>query len=486
MSEAVTKGKSGKALKAGLWYTISSITVKAIFVITTPFFSRMMTTEEYGIASNFNSWHNLLMIFCSLNLTYSIGRAKLDFQGKLDEYVGSMQLLSLFATTGLCLIALPFTGWLAEAMELNIPMMYILMIYLVFNPIISFTQSRYRYQYEYWGNIRIAAYSTLMSVGLTFLFMVFFKTDRYYPKILGSAVPACLLGIVYWVLAIKRKKASINLTYWKYGLRISLPLIFHSVSLYVLAQSDRLMITKFCGASDNGIYTLAYGFAVLINVILGSVNEAWLPWFHDSYFEGETDEIRKNVKPLIVLGCMMGIGCIAIAPEAMMILGPEEYRMGQWAVAPVALGLICQFLYQQYVHIELHLKKTQYISLGTVFAAALNIALNAIFIPKYGFIAAAYTTMFCYFILMFVHLFITRVILKVHIYDDWFIFTALFVVAGAAAGFMLLYDHVVIRYIILVILCGVYLLTNRSFIQKLIKSMKNKKGGQNEENMENV
>ena len=91
--KTILSKNDNKALKAGIWYTISSVTVKAITILTTPIFTRMMTTSDYGLATTFTSWYSLLMIFCSLNLTYSIGRAKLDFPGKLDEYVGSMPVL---------------------------------------------------------------------------------------------------------------------------------------------------------------------------------------------------------------------------------------------------------------------------------------------------------------------------------------------------------------------------------------------------------
>lgn len=70
-------------------------------------------------------------------------------------------------------------------------------------------------------------------------------------------------------------------------------------------------------------------------------------------------------------------------------------------------------------------------------AAAMNIILNLIFIAKFGFLAAAYTTLFCYFVLMFVHLFINRIVLKVHVYDDWFMFVAIGAVAASAIGFMI-------------------------------------------------
>ena len=81
----MTKNTESVALKAGAWYVISSISVKAVSIITTPIFTRLMTTKEYGYVATFTTWYSLLSVFCTLNLSYSIGRAKLDFPDKLDK-----------------------------------------------------------------------------------------------------------------------------------------------------------------------------------------------------------------------------------------------------------------------------------------------------------------------------------------------------------------------------------------------------------------
>ncbi len=81
---------TGVALKAGMWYVVSSVMVKAVSVITTPIFTRILTTDEYGYVSTFATWYSLLLVICSLNLTYSIGRAKIDFPDKLDDYIAHL------------------------------------------------------------------------------------------------------------------------------------------------------------------------------------------------------------------------------------------------------------------------------------------------------------------------------------------------------------------------------------------------------------
>ena len=462
------------ALKAGAWYVISSVMVKAVATITTPIFSRMMTTAEYGVTHTFTSWHTLLITFCTLNLTFSIGRAKLDYPDKLDDYIGSMQLLSLIVTSSLAAVALIFIGPVASMLELSEFAVVLLVLYLLFFPSITFFQNGFRYRYHYKENVAIAWFISLSSVILSLVLMLAFSNDKAHMRMLGVTAPIVVLSICFWVVSIKRKNIKANKEYWAYGLKLSLPLVLHTVSLNILAQSDRIFIAKICSDADVGIYSLVYNYGILISVVTNAVADGWLPWFHDKYFAKSFAEIRKNVKYVIVLGCYVGLACIAFAPEAVMILGGEKYMSGVYCVPPIVMGILCQYVYTHYVNIELHLKKTKYVSIGTVIAAVINIILNAIFIPQYGFVAAAYTTFFSYVCLLFIHFGITRAVLKVKLYNDFFMFLAVLITGAVAVPLIYTYSHNLLRYGIAAIGFISMLIVFRRFIVSYIQKLRSK------------
>lgn len=468
--------RSNNAVKSGMWYTISSISVKAILIVTTPIFTRLMSTADYGISATFSTWFSLLNVVCSLNLWYAIGRAKLDFPGKLDEFVGSIQLLALMFTAVLGGVSFCFIDKVCGMLELDKPVVIALFVYLLAYPAVQFTQSKFKYLYNYKGNIAITVYTTISTVLISLVMVLILSEHRALGKSLGAVISALCLASGVWIYTLKNKFAKVNLTYWKYALNISAPLILNSISLNILAQSDRIFITKFNGADYAGIYSLAYSYVVLINIVLNSVNEAWLPWFHDTLNDGYNDQVRKNVKPLVLFGCWFGVGCMALAPEAITILGGAAYMEGVWVVPPVTLGIVCSYIFQHYEHIELHMKKTWFISVGTIVAAAINIVLNYIFVPVYGFVAAAYTTLFCYLILMIMHNFISRKILGLHLYDDRFMYAALFGTCVLSVVFMLLYNAFWLwRWLLLVAISVVYLALNRKMIMGVVHKFIKKK-----------
>lgn len=475
MNEGTEKNVGDIALKAGIWYVISSVLVKAIVVITTPLFTRIMSVEEFGTVATFTSWYSMLLVFCTLNLNYSIGRAKLDFPGCLNDYIATIQLVSAGVVGLLFVGVLFFLEPIADLLELSPLMVILLMIYLLFSPAINFAQNGYRYRYLYKQNIAIAWYiaisSTMMSVVL--ILVMEEKKDLY--RIIGTVLPVIILSLYFWIRQFKEKRLRVNKRYFKYGIKLSVPLILHTVSLNILAQSDRIFITKIWGASYTAIYSLAYSYGMLISIVTNAVADGWLPWFHDTYYAGEFDKIKKNVKLVVLLGCYIGLACIALAPEAIMILGGSRYREGIYCVPPIVLGVVCQYIYTQYVNIELHLKKTQYVSIGTACAAVLNIILNIIFIPIWGFVAAAYTTLAGYIVLLFLHYIITKRILKVVIYDNLFMFGSACITSLIAFVLMFSYQYTVLRYGLIVIGLMSFLFVFKSYMLIILKGLK--KGG---------
>lgn len=459
---------------------VSSIILKSIGVITTPIFTRLMTLEEYGVTATFNSWCSLLTLICTLNLSYSIGRAKLDYPDRLDHYIGSMQMLSLLVTGVLAVILFAFIDSVSVWSELPAFAVVLLIIRLLSTPSVEFYQNGCRYRYRYRENICISCFLVLSNVLFSLFLMLGFDGDRAMFRILGGVMPLAALAILLWYKSWRAGWISFNTDFWRYGLVLSLPLVVHAMSLNLLAQSDRIFIAKLCNQADVGVYSIAYSYGLLMTVVTSAVASGWLPWFHDKYHAGEFLEIRKNVKWIVLLGCSIGLIGVAFAPEAISLLGGEAYMAGVYCVAPISCGVVCQYVYTHYVNVELHLKKTMFVPIGTMVAAVSNLVLNAIFIPKFGFLAAAYTTLVSYMVLLIMHGSYVRYGLKVRIYSDRFMFESVIGTMAIAASILPLYNFYLIRYAIILaaIVCLVILFCvfgDEKIKNELMKKLKSRR-----------
>ena len=114
---------------------------------------------------------------------------------------------------------------------------------------------------------------------------------------------------------------------------------------------------------------------------------------------------------LLVLLCNVGI--IWVAPEAVRLLAAPQYSEAAWCMVPIAMSVFFFFTYTLFVDVEIYYGANRFIAIASVCAAVLNIVLNYLFVPRFGYIAAGYTTLFSYAATMLLHLlFLNKVLTK--------------------------------------------------------------------------
>ena len=74
--------------KASFWFLICAFLQRGISAITTPIFTRLMTTFEYGQYSVFTSWMSIAACFITLNIyggVYVQGLVK--FENQREQFI---------------------------------------------------------------------------------------------------------------------------------------------------------------------------------------------------------------------------------------------------------------------------------------------------------------------------------------------------------------------------------------------------------------
>lgn len=111
-------------------------------------------------------------------------------------------------------------------------------------------------------------------------------------------------------------------------------------------------------------------------------------------------------------------GLILIAPEVLVFAAHPEYSTAKWVVHPVVCGCFFLFIVGTFMRVEFYHEKNKIIMVASVCAALLNVGLNAIFIPRFGFIAAVYTTLGSYMLFEAFHYFAMRLTCKENCYHE--------------------------------------------------------------------
>ena len=377
---------------------------KGIAFLTLPIFTRLLSTGEYGTVSTYSSWVAIVSIVSgmSLNVAIRLSRGK-DFKLKItkDEELASIFTITLLAGGVLFAVCLAF-GSLIN------PMMSILLITLCFlEGIFGWLITDYTYyqmmESKYLGRTLLMILPNLLAAVLSVILILNIQGDKSWGRIISLAVCPATIGLLLCFRVFFKHRPCLNKEYLKWALKVSLPLIVHALALNILLQSDRIMITAFRNTSETGIYSLIYSFSTLAIVLTSGLEGTWIPFFTKKMNEEDYDNLNVFSKDYINLICYAMVGIIMIAPELMKLMSTSDYYEGILVLPLLVLADFFAFAYTFYVNVEYYYEKTKFITVNTVIAAALNIVLNYIFIPRYGYFAAAFTTFVSYVVSFTLH-----------------------------------------------------------------------------------
>lgn len=477
MSESKKTGASSQTVaKAGIWYTVCNFMFRGMAFITTPIFTRLLSKSELGTFSNFSSWITILTVLTSFDLAQSIIRSKLEHEDDIDSYIWSILSFSSIWTIVVYIVVCLFPNFFMNLFQVDMKYIHLMFIYLLVAPAYSMLITKHRAFYKYKTFVALTGIMTVSGTLLSLLLVVLMD-DKLDGRILGYYLPHIVISAVIYVILVTRGKR-IKTEYWKYACVICLPLVPHSLSLYLLSSSDKIIITNMCGAEYTAVYSVAYSAYHIVTILFDSMNKAWAPWLLESLHLKKYDEIKKTSKVYIGIFVMLIAGVLMIIPEIILILGGKQYIEAVYCLPPLITSCVFQFIYTMYVNIEFYEKKTFGVSIATMLATAVNIVLNIIFIPmntEHSYVVAAYTTLVGYIVLFILHYFIVKGMKMDFVYDIKFI---LYVLIGVLIFSLLMnfcYSLTFVRYIIvlvygIVILSGGY--KHRNQILGILKKKK--------------
>lgn len=455
--------------KAAAWYTVCNILQKGIAFIVVPIYTRILTKAEYGSYTVFQSWKDILIIFTTLNLYCGVfTRGLVKHEEDRERYVSSIQILSLVVTliTG----ALLFVGYEGINMvwQVDMPVLIALIAYYLFSPSIQFWSVRQRVENKY---IKMVVVTILLSLVVPICSILLLSTTglRENALIYGYLFIQTAFGVVFFFINVG--KCRIKLEYWTEALKFNIPLIPHYLSLIVLNQSDRIMIDNYCGKSEAGMYGLTYNVSQLLNVFIAAINGSMVPWQYEQMKKEKYETVGKISKILCIGIGICTLLVIAVGPEIIYIMGGPEYMEAIWCIPPIVMGIYFTFCYGLFSNVEFYYGVTKYIAIASSVGAVCNVALNAIFIPIFGYIAAAYTTLACYILFAVAHYIIMRRVSKEKIYDVKGIVILSAALVVLQIFFTFAYNYAIIRATLLaLLLIGSFI--KRNYFIECIKSIR--------------
>ena len=465
------KQKESKSfVKIGIIYILSNVIIKGMAFLTTPIFTRLMSQEEIGSFSNISSWANIISIITTLCLYSSISKARYDYDENIEEYMSTIIIIGSFFTLFVWLIIELNIGFFEKIFDMNALYIRSIMLYSLFTPAIQTLSTKYRMYNEYKKVIMLTwitlIVSTFGSLGLTYL-----MPNKLDGRVIGNYATVAIIDIIFWIyILIKGKKFSTKMC--KYACVLSLPLLVHELSAVLLNSSDRIIINQLCGGKDAALYSIACTITMVLTVILSSLNQAWIPWFFDKLENNKLTDIKRIIPKYIIGFTVICIGLMFIGPEMILIFGGKSYIEAIYVIPPICLSIEIQFIYTFYVNIEFFLKKTLYISAATAGATIINIVLNYLMIPLFGYVAAAYTTVIGYLFMLIFHYIICRKTIYKNLLKKRIIVFSSGLCLCVMLISLILYNNNILRLIIIAVIIMIIIVNiikNRNKLRKFLK-----------------
>ena len=397
------------AIKQFFTYGAGSIAQKALSFILLPLFLHFFEPEEYGVISLLLVVILLLSTLTDVGIVSGLHRLYFEAEDKEKKnFLGTTWLFHLFGATLGGVILLFGSSFLSQILFRTIAYSYpikLLGLFFFLFLIQNIPFEILRLEKRAGSYVGFSLFQFVLDFGLKLYFIAFLKrgiNGYFESSVITHIITLCFIS----PFILKYVSFSFNASYLKQLLRLGFPFIFSGIAIWTLNMSDKLILNYFSGAAAVGIYSLADRFANLFNIFLFNPSAIfWSPFFFSYAAKRSSEKTKKVLNRALVYffiaGCILYLAISLGSGDVLRIFttlfaAKKEYWQAINLVPLLTLGPFLYLLSRQAGNALLLAKRPEFTATAFCIAAAVNIGLNFIFIPKFGALGAAITTVIAY------------------------------------------------------------------------------------------
>lgn len=402
-------------------YGLSSIFGRFLNWCLFPLHAHLFTTVEYGQISRVYGYVALLMVI----LTYGMETGFFRFMNKTGEntkQIYSTSLISL-GTTSLLFILLCFSFIvpISEVLKYTEHREHLMMMAIVVAidafMTIPFAYLRYKKRPMKFMAFKMSFIFFNIFFNLLFLIVCpwlyktypdFVLNKFYHPEIgigyvfLANLISTLIVLILLIPTTMKGLKFQFDKALLSRMLKYSFPLLILAIA-GVVSQSVAQLVYPYIfdgnvAEADRqlGIYTASIKITVIITMFIQAFRYAYEPFFFGKNKESSnTKPYADAMKFFIIFALILFLGMmfyIDIVKYLMTLIG-KDYVEGL-TVVPIAM--IGEILFGVYFNLSVWYKltdKTKYGAYFSILGCLIQVAMNILLVPLYGYIASAWATL---------------------------------------------------------------------------------------------
>ena len=389
-------------------YLPAQITPAIMGLITIPIITRLFPPENFG---------NYVLVMATVSvLTTIVGWLSMSIIRFYPAYEQDGRLKELYNTvmrwlfTSVAILATIFLGIIFAAKALLGLHLYQLMLIgtliFILTAVFQVLQHflRAKRQVGWYSSFSVWQSVARFGIGIALVMAFGFGVEGL---LWGSVLSVIAILPLLWKFAVEKfsygTSVSINLT--KEMAKYGFPLVIGNLAAWILSVSDRYVLKFSRGSYEVGIYSASYAIAEYSILLITSLFMLASSPIEMSIWEkhgrrASQEFVSKLTRYYLLIGFPAVVGLSVLAEPVIAVLAAQEFSQGYRIVPLIASGVFLLGLQRRFQSGLAFYKKTHLIMLVTAVAGFLNLGLNLVLVPRYGYMAAAFTTFFSYIFLL--------------------------------------------------------------------------------------
>ena len=405
-------------LKDLLKYLPAQIAPAIVGFIAIPIITRLFAPADYG---------NYVLVIATVSilaaivgwLSMSIIRFYPAYErdGKLDEFHGSTVKLLVISVAVLTVVFLGILFFLKSSVSSQL--WHLMLIGTVVFVLMSSFQVlqhflRARRQLNWYTSFSIWNSVAALGVGIALVMGLHYGIEGLlWGSVLRLAIVLPFLCKVAIAGRTRLRSAGISPELTKEMAKYGFPLVVGNLAAWILSLSDRYMLEFFRGAQEVGIYSASYiisenSILLLASLFMLATRPLLMNIWEKEGMEKSREFVSKITRYYLIVCLPAAVGLSILAKPAIGVLTAPEYHEGYRIVALVAFSIFFLGLQHEFQSGLILYKKTSLIMIAIAASGLLNLGLNFWLVPRYGYMAAAVTTLISYAFLLVAMIVVSR------------------------------------------------------------------------------
>lgn len=388
-----------KFISHTLVYGLANQLPKVLGLLVLPVITHDLTEEDFGIYGIVLAYASALEVLTTLGLRIIVQNTYYRYPGRFRRFWEHLYgfLILWMIPYGILHFIVIWSALSPSVQDRSLIALLSTGASLFFSPVAMIGSSYYQFAEKPVVVASIGAVAGMLGVLLNLYFISFMKWGYlgwfWSSFITAIGITMVYFGLVSWSLRIL-PRVPFSMKFIRRSLKISLPTLPHFYSMFLLNSSDRMLMNMFNISTENiGRYNVAYTVGNVFQSIAMASGFAITPLMLRCYQDGNEAAARRLVFFLQAMFLATTfVACLWMKEIFDMLIRNEALSQMYYLGIIIVMSFNYRPIYYGAVNRLIFLERTSILWQLTFIPGVINVLLNIVLLPRYGYEVAAIST----------------------------------------------------------------------------------------------